>query len=184
MRRFWFLTIHHHPDGRLIGNESDEEDIDISDIIDAIDLAFTGNLRFRRATLEAGSKKGSLHVHAYVECWRSVRWSTVCRRTSDMCAKVKTIEHSKVKVFDYCHKPDDPTYIAGPFDFGQMSCDRKDESLKSSLDEVIELLQQGIPLTEVARSYPKTWIMFGARIKGWLIDINQLSPMEDIRRYP
>lgn len=184
MRRFWFLTIHHYPDGRKIGNLSDEEDIDIQPILDAIDTAFVGNIRFRRATLEAGSNKGAFHVHAYVECWRSVRWSTVCNRTADMFAKVKVVEHSKLKVAEYCNKSNDPTWVAGPYDMGQLSADRKDESLKSPLDEVIDLLLIGTPISEVARAYPKTWVMYGNRLKQWLIDLNQLIQLVDTEQLP
>lgn len=181
MRRFWFLTIHHFPNGEKIGNVKDEQDFDIAPILDAIDVAFTGNLRFRRATLECGDKKGAFHVHAYVETWRSVRWSTVCRRTEDMYAKVKVVEHSKHQVAEYCNKQDDATWIAGPYDLGQMSSQRKDESLKSPLDEVIDLLQIGTPIREVARSYPKTWVLYGKRLKDWLNDLNQPLQMVDNR---
>jgi len=184
MRRFWFLTIHHNPDGSPIGNIKDEKDFDVESIIEAIDVAFTGNLRFRRATLEAGEKKGQFHVHAYIETWRSVRWTTVCRRTQDMFAKVKTIEHSKRQVAEYCNKSDDPTFVAGPFDLGEMSRDRKDEELKSSLDEVIELLKIGTPIFEVARAYPKTWVIFGKRLKDWLIDLRPIAQLEDKRLLP
>lgn len=184
MRRFWFLTIHHYPDGSKIGNLADGEDFSIESILDAIDLAFTGNLRFRRATLEAGSKKGQFHVHAYVETWRSVRWSTVCNRTADMFAKVKVVEHSKLKVAEYCNKSDDPTWVAGPYDMGHMSADRKDEELKSPLDEVIELLLIGTPIQEVARSYPKTWVLYGRRLKDWLIDLSQPLPLVYTEKRP
>ena len=177
MRRFWFLTIHHYPDGRKIGNKADGEDFDIEPIIEAVDLAFSGNLRFRRLTLECGEKKGAFHVHAYIECWRSVRWSTVCNRTRNMYAKVKVVEHSKHQVSEYCNKQEDPTWVSGPFDFGQMSRDRKDEELKSSLDEVIELLSIGTPIKIVAQQYPRTWVLYGKRLKEWLVDIGQFSPL-------
>jgi len=177
MRRFFFLTIHHFPDGEPLPSEEEALiHLDVSEILDAIDLAFTGNLRYRRATLEIGDEKGRFHIHAYVELFRSVRWSTVVRRTQDMMAKVKLVNHSRDKVHEYCGKTDDPTFLAGPWDVGHRINQRVDESAKSALDEVLDRAMDGVPVSELAREYPKTWVIFGRRIKEWLLDVKGYTP--------
>lgn len=186
MRRFFFLTIHHFPDGsELPTTEDDLIHLDVSDILDAIDLAFTGNLRYRRATLEIGEEKGRFHVHAYIECFRSVRWSTVVKRTQAMFAQVKLVSHSRDKVHDYCGKTDDPTWLAGPWDVGIRNPQRVDESAKSALDEVLDRAMDGVPIMELARQYPKTWVIYGRRIKEWLLDIKGYrEPTEHAQHRP
>lgn len=186
MRRFFFLTIHHFPDGEpLPSNEDDLVHLDISDILDAIDSAFQGNLRYRRATLEIGEEKGRFHVHAYIETFRSVRWSTVVKRTQSMMAKVKLVGHSRDKVNEYCGKTDDPTFLSGPFDVGHRIQQRVDESAKSALDEVIDRLMDGVPYRTIATEYPKTCVIFGRRIKEWLLDIRgYTSEIEPSQRRP
>lgn len=177
MRRFFFLTIHHFPDGEPL--PTDEEDLvhlDVSEILDAIDSAFVGNLRYRRATLEIGDEKGRFHIHAYVELFRSVRWSTVVRRTQNMMAKVKLVSHSRDKVHEYCGKVDDPTFLAGPWDVGHRIAQRVDESAKSALDEVLDRAMDGVPIRTLAMEYPKTWVIFGRRIKEWLLDVRGYTP--------
>lgn len=178
MRRFFFLTIHHFPDGEELPCDGDElVHLDVQEIIDAVDLAFTGNLRYRRGTLEVGEKKGRFHMHFYIETFRSVRWSTVVKRTASMNAKVKLVSHSRDKVHDYCAKIEDPTWLSGPFDYGQRIPQRVDESAKSALDEVIERLLDGVPYQVIAREYPKTCVIFGRRIKDWLFDITGDRPV-------
>lgn len=170
-RKFWFITTHHHPTGELIGNINDDKDhYDVSDIIECVDEAFTGNLRFRRGTLEIGAEEGKLHMHFYVECHKSVRWSTLVKRTECMNAKVQVVTHSADRVFEYCGKDGDPTWLAGPYDEGFRRPQRIDQKTESVLDEVIDRLQDGIPISEVARTYPKTWVMFGRRLKEWMMD--------------
>jgi hypothetical protein len=186
MRRFFFLTIHHFPDGTPLPSDEDELiHLDVSEILDAIDGAFLGNLRYRRATLEIGEEKGRFHVHAYVELFRSVRWSTVVKRTSDMMAKVKLVSHSRDKVHEYCGKTDDPTFLAGPWDVGHRIQQRVDESAKSALDEVLDRAMDGVPIQTLATEYPKTWVIFGRRIKEWLLDVRGYTPeTEEPQRRP
>jgi len=177
MRRFFFLTIHHFPDGEpLPDKEEDLVHLDVSEILDAVDTAFVGNLRYRRATLEIGEEKGRFHIHAYVELFRSVRWSTVVRRTQNMMAKVKLVNHSRDKVHEYCGKTDDPTFLAGPWDVGHRIQQRVDESAKSALDEVLDRAMDGVPISTLAMEYPKTWVIFGRRIKEWLLDVKGYKP--------
>lgn len=177
MRRFFFLTIHHFPDGSELPSKKDDLiHLDVSDIIEAIDDAFTGNLRYRRATLEIGEEKGRFHVHAYVELFRSVRWSTVVRRTQSMMAQVKLVNHSRDRVHEYCGKTDDPTFLAGPWDRGNRIAQRVDENAKSALDELIDRALDGTPLGSLALDYPKTWIIYGRRIKEWMEDIRGYKP--------
>ena len=171
MRRFFFLTIHHFPCGKELPTTKDElKHLDISEILDGIDDAFSGNLRYRRATLEIGEEKGRFHVHAYIETFRSVRWSTVVNRTQSMMAKVKLVNHSRDKVHEYCGKTEDPTFLAGPFDVGHRIQQRVDESAKSALDEVLDRALDGVPIRTLALEYPKTWVIFGRRIKEWILD--------------
>ena len=186
MRRFFFLTFHHFPDGEpLPCTEDDLVHLDVSDILDAIDNAFSGNLRFRRATLEIGEEKGRFHVHAYVETFRSVRWTTVVKRTMSMMAKVKLVNHSRDKVHEYCGKTEDPTFLAGPWDVGHRIQQRVDESAKSALDEVIDRLMDGVPYRTIATEYPKTCVIYGRRIKEWLLDIRGYTPeSEQTQRRP
>lgn len=172
MRRFFFLTIHHFPDGTPLPTTEEELiHLDVSEILEAVDAAFHGNLRYRRATLEIGEEKGRFHVHAYVETFRSVRWSTVVKRTMDMMAKVKLVNHSRDKVHEYCGKTDDPTFLAGPWDVGHRTPQRVDEDAKSALDEVLDRAMDGVPIQMLATEYPKTWVIFGRRIKEWLLDV-------------
>lgn len=181
MRRFFFLTIHHFPDGTpLPSKKEDLVHLDVSEIVEAIDQAFHRNLRYRRATLEIGEEKGRFHVHAYIETFRSVRWSTVVRRTADMMAKVKLVNHSRDKVHEYCGKTDDPTFLAGPWDFGERIPQRVDESAKAPLDELIDRAMDGVPIQTLASEYPKTWIIFGRRIKEWLLDVKGYTPESEL----
>ena len=92
-----------------------------------------------------------------------------------MFAKVKTIESNKELVHDYCGKVEDPTFLAGPFDYGERRPNRKDEESKSALDEVIDRLLDGMPIKVIAREYPKTWIIYGRRIKEWLQDMGRFA---------
>lgn len=175
MRRHFFLTLHHNPDGTLMPSAQEEiKEFDCQPIIDEIDSIFGTNLRYRRGTLEVG-KEGSFHMHFYVELFQSVRWNTVVKKTQHMFVKVKTIESNKELVHDYCGKIDDPTFLAGPFDYGHRRPNRKDEESKSALDEVIDRLLDGNPIKSIAREYPKTWIIYGRRIKDWLQDMGQFS---------
>lgn len=171
MRRFFFLTIFYGPDGKLIDSS---QDFDAQPIIDEVDTAFTGNLRYRRGTLEICPETGKFHMHFYVELFQSVRWSTVCKRTEHMFAKVKLVDHSRDRVNEYCGKTDDPSFLAGPFDYGERIPQRKDELAKSALDEVIDRVMDGASLRIIAREYPKTWIIFGKRIKEWLRDMGKV----------
>jgi hypothetical protein len=34
----------------------------------------------------------------------------------------------------------------------------------------------GVPLQTLAREYPKTWVIFGRRIKEWLLDVKGYTP--------
>lgn len=181
MRRFFFLTIHHFPDGEALPQDGEDlVHLDVSEILEAIDEAFIGNLRYRRATLEIGEEAGRFHIHAYVELFRSVRWSTVVNRTKGMMAKVQLVNHSRDKVHEYCGKTDDPTFVAGPWDVGNRIAQRVDESAKSALDEVLDRAMDGVPISELARLYPKTWVIFGRRIKEWLLDVRGYKPDAEV----
>ncbi len=185
MRRHFFLTIHHMPDGsELPTTESDFTHFDVSPLLTEIDCIFGSNLRYRKASLEIGEKKGKFHVHAYVELYQSMRWSTVCNKTAHFFAKVKTVEHSSDFVEEYCGKEEDPTFLAGPWVFGIRRKQRKDESEKTALDEVIDRLLDGNSISEIAYTYPKTWIIFGRRIKEWLYDAGlHEHPLTKARHY-
>lgn len=165
MKRHWVITGWHHPDGRLLTDVLLEDSfLNFQDVLDEIDDAFTGILRYRCAVLEVGEKAEGVHYHVYVESETSIRWSTMCRRTEHLQCRIRPRKARRIQARDYAAKVDDPTHLAGVFEIGVFECERPDER-DSPLDDCIQMILDGYTLQEIARTHPRTFCIYGRRLE-------------------
>lgn len=108
--------------------------------------------------LERGARGGNLHWQCYVRFSQKKRFSTMRRMIPG--AHLELAHGSEQQCADYCCKDDTfvPPVSEHRFRFGEMQAAAGSQGHRSDLDEVASMVLAGVPVAEIARQHPKTFI--------------------------
>lgn len=167
----------------------------VQDAIKCLDETFGKELKYRIIQLEKGQQSEEdgkppteeaksttgIHLQGYVEAHRSYRLRTVWR--SLPYAYVRPRAGLRDTAREYCMPEKgspfvgefDPTHIAGPWELGEWRVSDSDETGDDPLEMATRFVIQGMPIIEVAKRFPKTFVRHGRGLRDLWETINGFS---------
>ena len=97
---------------------------------------------------------GTVHIQGYMSFAACKKLSVLIKAMPGTHFEVRRGTHSQAKA--YCSKTDDPTFLAGPFEFGDDSGIPDRARQRTDLDEVKQALDAGATMEHLWENYFKT----------------------------
>lgn len=97
---------------------------------------------------------GKLHWHDYIEFKRQLTLSQIQEIIGDPTAHIECRRGSQQQAITYCSKAD--TRVEGPYEEGT----KKEQGQRIDLDEIYELIQDGLTESEIMDSHFPTWVRY------------------------
>lgn len=124
---------------------------------------YDGRIRYIVFQLELCPSSDRLHYQGYMELTEPMRMAGVKRAIGDNTMHLEKRRGTRDQARDYAMK--DETREDGPWEFGDWKSGGQGK--RCDLDNVVDLLQEGQSILEVADECPKEYIKYSKGIEKW-----------------
>lgn len=102
---------------------------------------------------------GNHHFQGYVELSDPQRFTWFKKNIPGMEeAHFEKRHGTRDQARDYCRKTDDPTFIDGPYEFGEWEAGG--QGARNDIPQVLADIKSGISMVDIAETHPRAWVQY------------------------
>lgn len=136
---------------------------------------------------EENGENGTNHFQGYLELNEPVRYTWIKKNIPGLEeAHFEKRHGTRDQARDYCRKIDDPTFIDGPYEYGEW--DSGGQGSRNDIPEILKDIREGKTMKEIAEEHSRAWVQYRNSFDAYAklceeSDVGQF-PIESFRHPP